>query len=99
MAKKQCTPAQIARAKKQAEKLREDLKSATRVRIGRTGEPHPVQVKVSTGAIVLSYDDENAMEKFYHDPKNFPIRITLTKQDALKLVAAICERIARYDIF
>ena len=39
MAKKQCTPAQIARAKKQAEKLREDLKSATRVRIGPLANP------------------------------------------------------------
>jgi hypothetical protein len=99
MAKKQRTPAQIARAKKQAEKLREDLKPETRVRIGDSGKPHPAQVKVSGGAIVVSYDDENAMSKFYHDPKNFPIRITLTKNDALTLVAAICERIAKYDLF
>ena len=70
-------------------------KKETCVRIGNSGKPHPAQVKLYGGAIVVSRADDDS---HYRDSKNFPIRISLTKEDGLKLVAAICERIARYDL-
>jgi hypothetical protein len=88
MAKKYRTPAQIKRAQEKAAKMQAAMNEtpATTIRIGHSGETYNASVEVSAGSILVSRKDE--------DGKNFPVRITLTQQDAVKLLMGLSKRMS-----
>ena len=63
----------------------------TTIRLGE-GETYPAEVAVTGGGVCRIQIQRTDLP----DVRNFPAILLLTKLDALKLVAQICERLARY---